>query len=511
MNLGGQSIQPKDNKIKKIIIISIIVAVVALFIVLGIYMYVFYKDSQTLKMLIDNKQVAMSKELFVFDDESGKTYISINDFAPLVGYRYFQGEYNKHTEDNSKCYIQSRNEVTGFELGSNRIYKINPNDTSANYEWYEVQESVKSLNGKLYCLEDAIEKACNLQFTYNQEKNRIQITTLDRLVSYYQQIAVNNYNYAGIDTSFANSKAILYGMLVISQTETDTNGRVTSTKYGVVTLDNKNIIGAKYDAITFEEKTQEFFVTSNKKVGILSDDGAQKIDLNYDEIKVLDNELRLYYVRNGNVSGVLDRNGQRIVYIEYNQIGINSSLYPSNNITNNMLLFDNCIPVLRNEKWGIIDINGNQILPLEYDSLGYISKTSRGSSENNLLIIPEIEGIVVCKDGKYGMINSTGKLLAPYAFDKIYSITMSGKDTFYLTYGEQTIELNDYLKLSQQSTGQTTEQTETAESTTQEGQTVEQTQNQADVTQETVQENTEINQGEQPQQTTAEPTIEFNI
>lgn len=519
MNLGGQNIQAKNTaNIKKIIIISIIVSVVILFVVLGIYMYVIYEDSQTLKMIIDGKQVAMAKELFIFDEENDKTYISISDFAPLVEYRYFQGEYNKHTEDSSKCYIQSRDEVAGFGLGSNRLYKVNPNDTTANYEWYTINEAVKSNNGKLYCLEDAIEKACNLQFEYNKEKNRIRITTLGRLVANYQEIAVNNYGYAGIDTQFANTKAILQGMLVIKQTDKDASGKeiANSAKYGVTTLDNKNIIGAKYDEITFEEMTQEFFVTSNKKVGILSNDGAQKIDLNYDEIKVLDNELRLYYVRNGNVKGVLDRNGQRIVYIEYNQIGINAALYPSNNITNNMLLFDNCIPVMRDEKWGIIDVKGNQILPLEFDSLGYISGTRKGSSENNLIIIPDIEGIVVCKNEKYGIVNSTGKLIAPYAFDRIYSITMSGKDTFYLTYGDQTITLEDYLKLSQQAAGQSTqtEQTQNQEQTTQEQQVVEEQQtvetNQTTTQETTVQENTGTNTGEQVQ-TTTEPAINFNI
>ena len=457
----------------------------------------------------------MTKDLFIFDEENDKVYISISDFSQLepIGYRYYQGEYNKHTEDATKCYIQSRDEVAGFGLGLNKIYKVNPNDTLANYEWYTISEAIKSKEGKLYCLEDAIEKACNVKFVYDKEKNRIRITTLNRLVSYYTEV-VGNYGYAGIDTKFENTKAILEGMLVVRQVDKDASGKeiTNSAKYGVTTLDNKNIIGAKYDDIKFTEMTQEFFVTSNKKVGILSNDGAQKIDLNYDEIRVLDNELRLYYVRNGNVSGVLDRNGQRIVYIEYNQIGVNATLYPSNNITNNMLLFDNCIPVMRNEKWGIIDKNGNQILPLEFDGLGYISGTRKGSSENNLLIIPDIEGIVICKDEKYGIINSTGRLIAPYAFDKIYSITMNGKDTFYLTYGEQTITLEEYLEISKQTTGQNT-QTQTEQTTTEEQQNVQQQQtvetNQTQ--QETVTEQTQETNAEGETQTSTEPAINFNI
>ena len=452
MNLMGQDYEEKDVKTKKIIKILIIVAVIALFIVLGVYMYVYYLDLQTLKMIVDNKQTAIGEDLYIFDN-SGKTYVSVQDFAKIVGYEYYQGEYNKYNEDTSKCYLQAKNEIAGFEVGSNKLYKIDPNNTSTNYEWYDLDEPVRLVNNKLYCTSDSIETACNVQFTYNKEKNRIQITTLDRLVAYYQNIATTKYGYTEMDTSFDNQKALLYGMMVIKKADVDENGKVLkdSYKYGVVTLDNKNLIGTKYDNIEFIEVMQEFFVTSAKKVGILSSEGAQKIDINYDEIELLDNELRLYYVVNNGLKGVLDKNGKRIVYLEHNEIGVNASLFKSNNITNNKLLFNNCIPVMKNEKWGIFDKNGNQLLETIYDSLGYIAKSSKDTAENNLLIIPEIQGIVICKDGKYGIISSTGQLLAPCQFDKIYSITNLGKDTYYLVYGTQTITLEDYQKLNNQS------------------------------------------------------------
>lgn len=453
MKLMGQQYEEKDAKLKKVIKISIILAVIALFIVLGVYMYVYYLDSQSLKLSIDSQRTAITEQTFVID-ETGAVYVAIDEFAKMTGYEFYQGEYGKYTEDKSKCYIANKNEVAGFELGSNQIYKLDPNEINANYEWYSMKEPVKLLNNKLYCLSDGIKVACNIKFAYDKEKNRIQVTTLKALVNYYQALAVNNYKYAGIDTTFANQKAILYDMLVIKKTEADDNGKIKedSYKYGVVTLDNQNIIGTKYDNIEFIEVTQEYFVTSNKKVGILSNEGAQKVAPTYDEIEVLDNELRLYYVENNDMKGVLDKNGKRVVYIEYNKIGVDASLYPSNDITNNRLLFDNCIPVMKNEKWGLFDKNGNQLLETTYDSLGYIAGTQKDSVGNNLLIIPEIEGIVICKDEKYGIISSTGKFLAPCSFDKIYSITNLGEDTYYLTYGTQTITLEDYQKLNNQQT-----------------------------------------------------------
>lgn len=464
MNLIGQEYEEKDKKIKKIIKISIIVAVIALFMVLAVYMYIYYLDSQTLKMSIDGQKTAITEDMFVID-ETGNVYISIKDFAPIVGYEYYQGEYGEYTEDSSKCYLTNKKEIAGFELGSNKIYKLDASVQDANYEWYEIKDPVKLLNGKLYCLPDGIQIACNLQFKYDIDNNRIKITTLEKLVSYYQEVAINQYGYAGIDTAYANQKALLYNMMIVKKTETDSNGKVSKDKfkYGVITIDNKNIIGTKYDNIQFTEVTQEFFVTDSKKVGILSSEGAKTIEPSYDEIQLLDNELRLYYVRNGQMKGVLDKTGKRIVYIEYSQIGVNTKLFEGNDITNNMLLFENCIPVMKNEKWGMFDKNGNQLLDIIYDSLGYVAGTSRDTVENNLLVIPEIEGIVVCKDEKYGIVNSIGKFIAPCAFDKIYSITNQGKDTYYLTYGTQTMTLEEYQKLD---SSQKPQETQTTDNTT---------------------------------------------
>ena len=156
-----------------------------------------------------------------------------------------------------------------------------------------------------------------------------------------------------------------------------------------------------------------------------------------------------------------------MVYLEYEKIGLDLSKFPRSNITNNMLLFDNCIPVIKNGKWGLFDKNGNQILETVYDSIGYIAGTKKDTAENNLAVIPDIEGIVVCKDEKYGIVNSRGKFIAPCSFDKIYSITNLGKDTYYLTYGTQTITLEDYQKLNgNQSSDVPTESTTTDNTTT---------------------------------------------
>ncbi len=450
MNLMEQENNEKDKKVKKIILTSLIIVVVIFFIVLAVMLYCSYQESKQLKLYVDKTRTAIKDDLLVFDNTSNKIYLSIKEMASIAGYEYYNGDYKNLTEEQNKCYLNNKKEVAGFELGSNQLYKTDPTENTQDYDWYTLDEPVKIINGELYASSSAIELACNVSFTYNQEKNRIEIMTLPYLVSAYQAIVINNYGYAGLDEAYQNQKAILYNMLVIKKQEDK-----KTFKYGVISLDNKQIIGTKYDAIKFMEISSDFFVTTDKKVGILSSEGAQKIEPSYDEIKILDNDSRLYYVKNNKLAGVLDKNGNRVVYLEYEKIGVTSSSFPSNDIKNSMLLFENCIPVMKNNKWGVFDKEGNLIIDTVYDGLGYIGSTKKDNAVNNLLIIPSIEGIVVCQNEKYGIINSRGKFVAPVSFDRIYSVTNLGSDKVYLEYGDQTIELEDYLKLNGQSTGST--------------------------------------------------------
>lgn len=179
--------------------------------------------------------------------------------------------------------------------------------------------------------------------------------------------------------------------------------------------------------------------------GVLSTTGETKIGLNYDEVTLLNNDLRLYYVKRGNKCGVLDRNGRIVVHIEYDAIGIDSSLYPKNQIKNQRLLYDNCIPVKQGQKWGFYNKRGELIVPVEYDNIGFVVSTSNEKSMNNVVIIEDIDGIVVGKEKKYGVVNSTGEIIIPCEFDRIYSVTSGGEDIYYLEKDGQTIYLDDYI------------------------------------------------------------------
>ena len=393
----------KAKRTARVILISIVVLIIA---IIGIIFAILLLKSSGFKIIIDGKTVSnVPEDLFIIDEVNNKVYVSIKDFAEYTdtevvtdgnnnnntnpyAYSAHIGEYKSDVQDENKCYVENNYETTSFFLNSNKICKLEKSQDSKkiDYDVYTVSEAVRKENDKMYVLSDGIEIAFNLKFYYNKESNNITITTLPYLISQYDE-ALKERGYTGVSTDFNNQKAILYSLFVV---QTATNG-----EYGVLNTTSE-LISTKYKKIEFNENRKEFFVTnSSNKVGIFTETGATKINLNYDEMKMIDSE---------------------------------------NNITNQYILYEKLIPVKQNNKWGIFSISGEKILEVEYDSLGCIAGNIKDEVANNLILIPDIQAIVVCKDKKYGLINITGKELLPPATDVIYSVTNSGKDTYYTNY-----------------------------------------------------------------------------
>ncbi len=110
---------------------------------------------------------------------------------------------------------------------------------------------------------------------------------------------------------------------------------------------------------------------------------------------MIDKDNGLYLAKNGNKYGILGDKGDIIIHLEYDQIGIDSSKFPSNEISNKYLLYDELIPVYQNKKWGAFDKTGKQIIPIEFDTIGCTLKSN--ANANNLVIIPSYKAIVLGK------------------------------------------------------------------------------------------------------------------
>lgn len=436
MNLIEESFQTKEEKNKKTAIRIVLAAIIVVVImIIGIVSYMAYIKGQELKVSLDGNANNDVKKMLVF--ENGTVYAPIKRIASYLGYNSYNGEYFEKSESTSKCYVESENEVANFELNSRKIYKLDLNARAENYEYVYSRQPVKAIDGELYATSEAIEKAFNVRFSYNEEKNTVQIFTLSYLVNFYNPYVLN-WGYVGISEVFANQKAILNNMLVV----TDNNKRV-----GVIDTDGKSILEVKYSNVTYLPSVGEggdFLVEDNGKVGVMSKNRETKIQLIYDSIELLDLDAGLYVASKDRKYGVLDLRGKVIIYIENDEIGIDTSKFKENGIKNKYILAENMIPVRKDRVWGLYDTKGNLLVDYQYDSLGYTATSSRNAL--SLLVIPDYNVLVACKDRKYTLLNNIGEELfsGPVA-DDIYMTIDGGKKHYYITANNQTMDAEDYL------------------------------------------------------------------
>ena len=422
-------------KAKKWMKIIGIILIILFFICIGLIAFMYYWKSTQLKITIDGKANSNLEEILFI--QNGQIYVPIRTFAQFVGYDSYSGDYKQYAEDNTKCYVQCANEIASFTMNSDKIYKLLTNGN--DYEYFIINEPVKMVNGVLYTTKEGAEKAFNIVFDYNQEQNKITIYTLPYLVTQYSA-QFKDSAIAGDGQNFSNQKALLDNRLIVRNTE---------NYYGVSDLSGNEILGTKYTSIKYVESTREFIVTTAEgKMGIMSYDATTKISPDYDQIKQIDKDTGLYLVTNNNKHGVINSTGSIIVYLEYDQIGIDSNRFNSNNIKNQYLLYDNCIPVKKGDLWGIFDKNGRQILPIEYEDLGCSAGAGSSTTQtaNNILLLPEYKGIVVKKDNLYGMKDFEGKDLLPIALKTIYSTISAGEETYYMIYNEQVMNVITYIQ-----------------------------------------------------------------
>lgn len=451
MEIIGTNYEEKQKKSKKIMIIISIIIVILFLISIGLFGTIYYLKSQQFKFIVNGRMISnntMSDDLFIFENDN--VYVSLRDISELIDYKYYNGGYKQYTEDATKCYLESKNEVATFEKDSTTIYKTPTEEI--DYTYFTLEEPIKRINGKLYISSKGLATSCNLQMNYNKETNSITIYTLPYLTNYY----ISKYSNASLEGNFNNQKALLYGLLVVQNVEnTEKNISNTDIRYGVHNLANEEIVGTKYTNIEFIEGTEEFIVTTvEEKVGIITSEGNTKVTPQYDALKQIDKKSNLYMATSNGKSGIIEKNGKILIYLEYEQIGIDTKQFPTNDIKNRYILFDNAIPVKQNGRWGLFNIKGEVILPIEYISLGCISKTSSDRSLNNILVIPEIEGIVICKEFQveskkmelYGIVNSRGKELVEVCLDTVYSVTVSGKDEYTMVNAGNSIDVIEYVK-----------------------------------------------------------------
>lgn len=419
----------KTSNVIKIIIVFIVLIVIA---IIGIVAYMMYLESSILRVYVNDVENVEVKNLLSFEDD-GTIYVPVRAISSYLGYSCYNGEYSNRSEDKSKCYVETTEEVVNLTLNSNKIYKLNLEEGDNNYTYIYMDKPVKAVEGELYITTDGMQKVFNTTFFYDQENNAITIYTTPYLITSYTN-TVLDYGYTRLSETFENEKAITKNMLVVS------NDRY----YGVINAtDGTEILECKYDNVRYQEATGDFIVCSDGKYGIIGTDKRTKVDINFNSIELMDYDAGLYLVNRNNRYGVVDLNGNTVIHAENDQIGVDISRFEENDLKTGYILVDSLIPVMRNNKWGLFDTDGNQLVEFEYDSFGYIASSNREAT--NLLVIPDYNVIVACIDNRYTLLNASGEQPIKAFVDDIYMVISGGEKHYQMTANDKTYDVEEYL------------------------------------------------------------------
>ena len=433
MNLLDEDFSDKKGKdTKKTIKIIVILIVVIVLCIIGIFAYMMYLESLNLKVLVNGQQNENVKDLIVTEAD-GTIYVPVRAISSYLGYTSYNGEYSNRSEDSSKCFVQCDGEAANLTLNSNKIYKLNLQNQSDNYTYIYIDKPVRAINGQLYITTDGMEKVFNTTFDYNTESNTMTIYTATYLAQQYAT-SILDLGYTKLSENFENYKAIVNDMLVVTDDQ----------YYGVInTTDGSEILECKYDGIIYQEATNDFIVLSDEKYGIIGADKRTKIDINYDSIALMDYDAGLYLAERNDKYGVIDLNGNTIIYPENDQIGVDISRFEENDLKTGYILVDNLIPVMRDQKWGLFDKRGNQVVEFEYDSFGYIASSNREAT--NLLVIPSYNVIVACINERYTLLNASGEQPIRAFVDDIYMTINGGEKHYTMIANDRTYDVEEYL------------------------------------------------------------------
>lgn len=452
----------RNARSRKNVVISLVFCAFLIVCLVILIAFLKHQDSITEKLFIDDGQVPIPANFYKFVD--GERYVNVKVLSDLFGYSYTKGVYGEYTEDSDSCYLQNNFEIIAITAGSDKFTKylelgngentlgtltdIQFKNGNGYSESFKMEKPIIYEEETLYIPEQYISPMFNIQIEW--EEYRIRFYTLNYMLGMAQR-TIAAKGITEIDKYYENLRALNYGYIVVGNSTTGQG----STEFGVINLSTGEIIiSTKYDNITFVQNSQEFYITAaNGTVGILDGNGGTVIPPSeFEKISLLDDTNKLYLVEKDNEYGVLDKKGEILVYAEYDEIGIDIEDFLEEETDNNALFFGKYIPVEKDGKYGLFDTNGNHLLDTVYDGFGYktpIKSTSSGS-EQSALLIPSyvgINGIVVNLDDKYGIFDaSTGGLILPTVFDKVYSIKREGERTYYISYNGAELELSQYLK-----------------------------------------------------------------
>lgn len=453
--------QRQTEKKKKVVLVSIVLCAIVVALLLIMIIYIQYQDSLKLKMYIDGTQVSISGDLF--KEEGNTTYVNIKTLSEMLGYTYTKGEYKKYNEDIRSCYIKNNLEVIAMsadketmvkyievvdgapELTAEGPYGMEMRVESQNGEsnTFVLDKTVKLIDEQLYLPFDNLTDVYNIMVDTRTE-NRIKLYTLPTLFQSALKTAAS-LEYSTISGVYENIRALPYGLIVVGD-----NGI-----FGVIDTAGKEILSVKYENLEFLQNSKEFFMRAENTVGLLDKAGNTIIKpTDYEDISILDEIEQLYLVKKDKKYGVLNREGEVVLHVDYDEIGFkNIDDFEVEDNDNRNLLFDKCIVVELDDAYGLYDTKGRELLKPVYEGFGC---KANDTGEDSVLVVPKsvgVEGLVISFNGLYALYDiEKEEIVLPAVYSKIYSVTKSGETNYFAEFGDEQLNLKDILKSLQTST-----------------------------------------------------------
>ena len=492
-----------QKKIVKIIIITIAVLVL-IGVILAIYSVV--KKKNTLKFEVDGTSKTITSGMFysedsknIYVDENNNIYISVKKLAATLGVEYFNDEYKNKGEDTSKCYIKTENEYTSYISGSSEIYKAiivdeqqetgttettnNKNNKNieekkiTEFEYFNIENGVRNINGEIYASSEAIELGFNVRVAYDKSNKDVQIITLDGLEQIAQKQLANASvtPVTGDECGYQNRKLLKYGLVMIKNAQ---------NCYGVANYynysDGNYVLSCKYSSIRFCEDTGNLNVITlaDEKQGVmkLDLDSGNKVETliepNYQLIKRMDEDLDIYLVKSSGKYGIIKVENNEVETVlrpEYQQIGLDK-IYE--NMNNEYIINDKYIPIKVEDQWGIASVDGDVLIKPQFQGIG--CDLGDNASGEPVVILPELlkgDDAIVCLVDRevptYSIINVRTCTKIGLDGAEIYSIYEKNNREYFLkiVYDQgSSIPVNIYKQFGD-TTGSSNNSTGTTNST----------------------------------------------
>ena len=161
-------------------------------------------------------------------------------------------------------------------------------------------------------------------------------------------------------------------------------------KYGLLDKSGKVMLPFEYESI-MDYNTDRFLVKKNGRQGMVGSKGNVLIPIEYNDISSFGgfNFSDYYFVKKDNLYGIMKANGQVILPVKFTWVGD----------------YGQMIVGELNKKWSLYDEQGFLLTP---EPIDYLAR-NYGSYPVYYMV----------KDGKYGLINSNGKILEKIQFKSL--------------------------------------------------------------------------------------------